>query len=291
MAHTADRLRAITAEHGPGAVSAYIGNPTAFNALGVAAHRTAAARARRAADVLVGHAGLRQQVRRQRGRVRLVDRAPDPRPRAHRPVPDHRREPAGLAGQLLLDPQRARRAAPGHRRAGARIVFVNPRRIETPDRGVGDTVLIRPDTDVWFLAALLHEIDRARRVRRRGHRPPRHARRGAAGVPRRVPGRPGRRRHRHRRRRRSASSPRRGSPRRGRRSTPRPASTWAARARSPTGSCTCSRSSPGASTSRAATSRATGSTPTPGPAPACPEQGYVDTEFGPAAARRAARAR
>ena len=43
---------------------------------------------------------------------------------------------------------------------GARIVFVNPRRIETPDRGVGDTVLIRPDTDVWFLAALLHEIDR-----------------------------------------------------------------------------------------------------------------------------------
>ena len=43
---------------------------------------------------------------------------------------------------------------------GARIVFVNPRRIETPERGVGDTVLIRPDTDVWFLAALLHEIDR-----------------------------------------------------------------------------------------------------------------------------------
>ena len=42
---------------------------------------------------------------------------------------------------------------------GARIVFVNPRRIETPDRGVGDTILIKPDTDVWFLAALLHEID------------------------------------------------------------------------------------------------------------------------------------
>ena len=42
---------------------------------------------------------------------------------------------------------------------GARIVFVNPRRIETAERGIGDTVLIRPDTDVWFLAALLHEID------------------------------------------------------------------------------------------------------------------------------------
>ena len=39
-------------------------------------------------------------------------------------------------------------------------MFVNPRRIETPERGIGDTVLIRPDTDVWFLAALLAEIDR-----------------------------------------------------------------------------------------------------------------------------------
>jgi formate dehydrogenase len=38
-------------------------------------------------------------------------------------------------------------------------VFVNPRRIETPERGIGDTVQLRPDTDVWFLAALLHEID------------------------------------------------------------------------------------------------------------------------------------
>ena len=43
---------------------------------------------------------------------------------------------------------------------GARFVFVNPRRIETPEQGIGDTLLIRPDTDVWFLAALLHEIDR-----------------------------------------------------------------------------------------------------------------------------------
>ena len=102
------RLRSISAEHGPDAISAYIGNPTAFNALASLHIGAAAAGARRAADVLVGHPGLRQQVRRQRGRVRLVDRAPDPRPRAHRPVPHHRREPAGVAGELLLDPQRAR---------------------------------------------------------------------------------------------------------------------------------------------------------------------------------------
>ena len=36
---------------------------------------------------------------------------------------------------------------------------MNPRRIETPDKGIGDTLLIRPDTDVWFLASLLHRID------------------------------------------------------------------------------------------------------------------------------------
>ena len=102
--------------------------------------------ARRAAHVLVGHAGLRQQVRRHRGRVRHHDRAPDPRPRAHRPVPHHRREPAGVAGQLLLDPQRARASCARPTARGARIVFVNPRRIETPERGVGDTVLIRSPT-------------------------------------------------------------------------------------------------------------------------------------------------
>jgi anaerobic selenocysteine-containing dehydrogenase len=33
ITHTARRLQAITAEHGPNAISAYIGNPTAFNAL------------------------------------------------------------------------------------------------------------------------------------------------------------------------------------------------------------------------------------------------------------------
>ena len=280
MAHTAARLRAIAAEHGPGAVSAYIGNPTAFNALATLHVGAAAAGARRAPHVLVGHPGLRQQVRRQRGRVRHVDRAPDPRPRAHRPVPRHRREPAGVAGQLLLDPQRARGAAPGDRTR-------RPHRVRQPAahrdarRAASATPCsIRPDTDVWFLAALLHEIDAlggfdAGVIARHGT-----PRRRAAGVPRRVPGRPRRRRHRHRRRRDPRAGRGVGRHAAGVGARVDRASTWAARARSPTGSCTCCRSSPAASTSRAATSRATASTPTPSPAPASPEQGYVDTEFG-----------
>lgn len=42
---------------------------------------------------------------------------------------------------------------------GGRVICVNPRRIETLDR-VGEWLPIAPDTDVWFLAALLHELER-----------------------------------------------------------------------------------------------------------------------------------
>jgi anaerobic selenocysteine-containing dehydrogenase len=39
-------------------------------------------------------------------------------------------------------------------------VHVNPRRIESEKTRAGETLLIRPDTDVYLLAALIHEIDR-----------------------------------------------------------------------------------------------------------------------------------
>src|SRR5215470_17932730 len=42
-------------------------------------------------------------------------------------------------------------------RRGGRVVFVNPRRTETAD-AVGEHVAIRPDTDVFFLAAFVREI-------------------------------------------------------------------------------------------------------------------------------------
>ncbi|MGY8805273.1 MAG: molybdopterin-containing oxidoreductase family protein, partial [bacterium] len=43
---------------------------------------------------------------------------------------------------------------------GGRVVHVNPRRIESDKTKAGNTLLIRPDTDVYLLAALIHEIDR-----------------------------------------------------------------------------------------------------------------------------------
>ena len=41
---------------------------------------------------------------------------------------------------------------------GGKIVFINPRRIESATPATGDVIQIRPDTDFYFLAGLLHEI-------------------------------------------------------------------------------------------------------------------------------------
>ena len=44
------------------------------------------------------------------------------------------------------------------RARGGNVVFVNPRKIESSTAATGETHHIRPDTDVYFLAALIHEI-------------------------------------------------------------------------------------------------------------------------------------
>ncbi|MBV7477635.1 molybdopterin-dependent oxidoreductase [Pseudomonas sp. PDM31] len=45
------------------------------------------------------------------------------------------------------------------KKRGGRIRFVNPRITESSTPETGDTLQIKPDTDVYFLAALLHEIN------------------------------------------------------------------------------------------------------------------------------------
>jgi hypothetical protein len=267
MAWTAPRLQAIVDEHGPNAVSAYVGNPTGFNALAtlhlgallysIGVSRTFSSGTQDCANKFVASEAVF-------GTATV------------HPIPDlEHTDLCLIIGENPRASQASFYSIPNVlgelRRAtarGARIVFVNPRRIETPDRGVGDTVLIRPDTDVWF-SRRAAERDRPRRVRRR-----RLARHGSHVAELRPSSRTTRRAgaagHRRAGGDRSAAGGGVGGTRA--RCTRRPASTWAARARSPTGWCTCCRSSPAASTSRAATSRATASTPTPGPAPACGER-------------------
>ena len=158
MAHVAGRLRAIIAQHGAGAIGAYVGNPTAFNALGqlhigallrgLAIRRTFSSGTQDCANKFVASEAVFGSA-------------------TVHPIPDlDHTDLCLIIGENPRASQASFYSIPNvlgaMRRAtarGARLVFVNPRRIETPDRGVGDTVLIRPDTDVWFLAALLHEID------------------------------------------------------------------------------------------------------------------------------------
>jgi len=158
LATTARRLQAVIDTHGAGAVAAYVGNPTAFNALGqlhtttllrtLGVQRTFSSGTQDCANKFVASEAVFGSS--------LVH-----------PIPDLANTDLCL---IIGENPRASQASfysiPNvlgeMRRAtarGARLVFVNPRRIETPDRGIGDTVQLRPDTDVWFLASLLHEID------------------------------------------------------------------------------------------------------------------------------------
>ena len=158
MALTATRLRAVIAEHGEQAVAAYVGNPMAFNALGTLHIGT-----------LLRALGVRRTFSsgtQDCANKFVASEAVFGSSNVH-PIPDlDQTDLCIIIGENPRASQASFYSIPNVlgqlRRAsarGARIVFVNPRRIETPDRGVGDTVQIRPDTDVWFLAALLHEID------------------------------------------------------------------------------------------------------------------------------------
>lgn len=158
MAETARRLQAVIDEHGIDAVASYVGNPTAFNALGSLHTGT-----------LLRTLGIRRNFSsgtQDCANKFAASEAVFGTSTVH-PIPDlDNTDLCIIIGENPRASQASFYSIPNVlgelRRAsarGARIVFVNPRRIESPEQGIGDTVLIRPDTDVWFLAALLHEID------------------------------------------------------------------------------------------------------------------------------------
>jgi len=43
---------------------------------------------------------------------------------------------------------------------GGRVLFVNPRKIESATKDTGDVLLVKPDTDIYLMAALLCELDK-----------------------------------------------------------------------------------------------------------------------------------
>lgn len=158
IADIATRLRAIVDRDGADAVAVYTGNPLAFNALGTLA-----------AGALVGGIGTRRTFNsgtQDCANKFVASHAVFGSSNVH-PIPDVANtdlcliigeNPRASQASFFSIPNVVNELRAASAR-GARIVFVNPRRIERPEQGVGDTVLIRPDTDLYFLASLLCEID------------------------------------------------------------------------------------------------------------------------------------
>jgi anaerobic selenocysteine-containing dehydrogenase len=152
----AARLHDIVDRHGPRAVGVYLGNPNAFNTLGgiaggyfavaLGSDRMFSAATQdctnkyAVAELLYGTMGAHPIADLERTELLVVIGS---NPRVSK-----------MSFLSVADPVQALR---GIRDRGGRVVFVDPREVE-PD--VGETLRVRPDTDVYLLAAMLHEIHR-----------------------------------------------------------------------------------------------------------------------------------
>ena len=151
------RVDAIVAEHGPSVVGVYIGNPTAFNALGSASAMYFAA----ALGTDRKFSAVTQDCSNKYAVAELLYGAT-----TATPIPDLDRtdlllwigsDPRVSKSSFLsiADPVQALRHI---RERGGRVVFVDRGDVE-PD--IGETLQLRPDSDPYLLAAMLHAIDRS----------------------------------------------------------------------------------------------------------------------------------
>jgi anaerobic selenocysteine-containing dehydrogenase len=158
LADIAQRLRATIDHHGASAVAAYTGNPAAFNSLFGPAF-----------GGLLAQLGVRTTF--SSGTQDCTNKFAGAEAvfgtRTLHPVPDIDRadlivlfgeNPAVSHMSFVSMPHPMRRLREAQAR-GARIVHVNPRRTESAAMA-GEHLPVRPDTDVYLLAALLHAIDR-----------------------------------------------------------------------------------------------------------------------------------
>jgi len=160
----AAKLRAILDEDGPDAIAAYIGNPTAFNTL-----------VGPAVGSFFGQLGVRRMfnsgtqdcANKFAGAEAIFGSS------TVHPIPDIRNTDvlwifgenprvSHMSFLAVADPVGEIRNAV---KRGATVRYFNPRRIEPGDANTGTVTWIRPDTDVYLLAALLHECFAAGLVR------------------------------------------------------------------------------------------------------------------------------
>lgn len=151
-------VKAVHARYGPDAVGLYAGNPTAFNSLLAPAlgaffgplgtRRIFGSGTQDCANKFAGSEAVFGSS--------TIHPIPDLEHTQHLLLLGTNPRVSHMSFLSLADPMRRLREA---RRRGAVIRFVNPRRVESVE-GIGEWIPIRPDTDVYLLAAMLCEIER-----------------------------------------------------------------------------------------------------------------------------------
>ena len=156
----ADGLGRIRDRHGPGAIGFYNGNPLAFNSLAMPALGSFMAQlgSRR-----VFSSGTQDCANKFAGSEAVFGTStlhpvPDIEHSDHLLIFGSNPRVSHMSFLSIADPVGALRRCVER---GATVRFVNPRRIEPDAARLGEVVLIRPDTDVYLMAAMLCEIDRA----------------------------------------------------------------------------------------------------------------------------------
>ncbi len=150
-------LRSILERHGADAVGSYIGNPSAFNSLlGPAAgaffqqlgvRRTFSSGTQDCANKFAGSEAVFGSS--------TMHPIPDLEHTDYLLILGENPRVSHMSFLAIADPIAVLKRA---RARGARIRFINPRRIESEQ--LGESIRIRPDTDLYLLAAMLCEIDR-----------------------------------------------------------------------------------------------------------------------------------
>lgn len=153
----ADRLKDIIAEHGPNSVAVFAGNPGVFNSRGMV---YGGAFAKMLGTQMVFSANTQDMSNRMVSAAAIYGTnavmVPDlpntefllcmgSNPKVSKwTVMSTKND----SGQTMVD----------IKDRGGKILFVNPRATESSTSETGDTLLIKPGTDAFFLACLLHEI-------------------------------------------------------------------------------------------------------------------------------------
>ena len=154
----AAQLRAVIERHGPQAVAAYVGNPSAFNTLAGPASGSFFAQLGMSRYF---SSGTQDCANKFAGSEAVFGSS------TIHPIPDIANTDALLVlganprvskGSFISISNMYREIMQASAR-GATIWFVNPRRTESSGERTGETLQIVPGTDVFLLAALIHEID------------------------------------------------------------------------------------------------------------------------------------